>query len=259
MVRARRRRSALLSSRVPFDLGLAIGLGALRRSPSGGRFARGARSLTVLTSLASPVAGAFLALAMLTWALAGPRRAPGPRSLTALARSRRSRCSALAFPEGGTQPFVASAFYPALAGVLGDRPGDPAPSSAALRIGALLYALALIGSYALPTAVGGNADRLGALAAGPIAACVLVGTAATRARGALLVVLAPLLLYWQANAPVADFAAAVADPAVHASYYAPLLGELRTLGRRLRRAAGAHRGRRHGRPLGGPLGRSRTR
>ena len=36
-----------------------------------------------------------------------------------------------------------------------------------LRIGALLYALALTGSYLMPTAVGGNADRLGALVAGP--------------------------------------------------------------------------------------------
>jgi hypothetical protein len=43
-------------------------------------------------------------------------------------------------------------------------------------------------------------------------------------------VLAPALLYWQANAPVADFAAAAGNPAVRASYYAPLLGELRALG-----------------------------
>ena len=41
--------------------------------------------------------------------------------------------------------------------------------------------------------------------------------------------LAPFLLYWQANAAVADFAAAASDPAVNASYYAPLLGELRAL------------------------------
>jgi hypothetical protein len=43
-------------------------------------------------------------------------------------------------------------------------------------------------------------------------------------------VLAPLLLYWQANAPVADFTAASSDPAVHASYFKPLLSELQTLG-----------------------------
>ena len=42
--------------------------------------------------------------------------------------------------------------------------------------------------------------------------------------------LAPFLLYWQANAPVADFASAASDPAVHGSYYAPLLRELERLG-----------------------------
>lgn len=46
----------------------------------------------------------------------------------------------------------------------------------------------------------------------------------------MLLVLAPFLLYWQANAPVADFTASDSDPAVHASYYAPLLEELHTLG-----------------------------
>ncbi len=133
----------------------------------------------------------------------------------------------LAFPEGGTQPFVASAFYPALLGVLVVAALIPARERA-LRIGALLYAAALVGAYAIPTAVGGNADRLGALFAGPIAACLLAGRSANRRR--LLIVLAPFLFYWQVNAPVADFAAAASDPAVNASYYTPLLAELRSLG-----------------------------
>ncbi len=38
-------------------------------------------------------------------------------------------------------------------------------------------------------------------------------------RAVALLVLAPFLLYWQANAPVADFTAAASDPAVDASYY----------------------------------------
>jgi hypothetical protein len=225
----------LLSSRVPFDLGLAIGLGALlaaqRDRP------RSALALAVLSSLASPVAGAFLALAFLAWALAGPARAwPGALTVAALAPI---GLLALAFPEGGSQPFAASAFYPALAGVLvvgalipSDRSAAPAAEAVvgqrALRIGALLYAVALTGSYLLATAVGGNSDRLGALVGAPLAACVLAG--ASRKRRRLLLVLAPFLFYWQANAPVADFAAAASDPAVQASYYTPLLGELRTLG-----------------------------
>ncbi|HTU79650.1 MAG TPA: hypothetical protein VMF09_12905 [Solirubrobacteraceae bacterium] len=260
---------ALLSSRVPFDLGLAVGLAALLLA----RRARmwGALALSALTALASPVAGAFLGLAFLTWTLVRPlgaqvraRHAFGgfarawPAALT-LAALVPIGVLALAFPEGGTQPYVASAFFPDLAGVLvigaliePTRAGARASSEGAragsegarasqpnhaegsgqvlrmLRVGAGLYALALVGSYIVPSAVGGNADRLGALIGGPVAACALA--CASRRRRQALVVLAPLLLYWQANAPVADFAAAVADPSVNASYYAPLLGELRALG-----------------------------
>ena len=91
-----------------------------------------------------------------------------------------------------------------------------------------LYALALVGSYLVPSAVGGNVDRLGAQTAGPLAALVLVG--ASRWRRRVLLVLAPFLLYWQATAPVTDFASTLSNPSVDASYYTPLLGELRALG-----------------------------
>jgi hypothetical protein len=43
-------------------------------------------------------------------------------------------------------------------------------------------------------------------------------------------VLAPFLLYWQVNAPLADFASTVSNPSLNASFYAPLIGELHTLG-----------------------------
>ncbi len=188
------------------------------------------------------MAGAFLALRARSrrGRSRGPRaRRRGPaRWLAAAPRSRRSSLLALAFPEGGTQPFVASAFYPALAGVLviGSRP-DPARARGRLRTGALLYAVALIGAYVIPTAVGGNADRLGALFAGPIAACVLAGAIAGRAPRALAARAgARSCSTGRSNAPVADFASAASDPAVHASYYAPLLAELRRARRRLRGA-----------------------
>jgi hypothetical protein len=215
----------LLSSRVPFDLGLAIGLGALVLAQRGRRWA--ALAATLLCSLASPVAGAFLALAFLAWALAlAERRWPFALTLAALAPI---AALALAFPEGGTQPFVASAFYPALAGVLLIAVLI-APGQRLLQIGTLLYALAMIGSYLLGSAVGGNVDRLGALAGAPLVACLLLGGSRIGRRPWLLLALAPLLLYWQANAPVADFASASSDPAVHSSYFRPLLGELERLG-----------------------------
>ncbi len=216
---------ALLSSRVPFDLGLAIGLGSIVAAQRG-RIV-GALGLALLTSLASPVAGAFLAVAMLAWALTAEHRlAPAALCVAALAPI---AVLSVVFPEGGSQPFVASAFYPALAGVIVIIIVIPAEQRT-LRVGAVLYALVLIGSFLIPSAVGGNADRLGALAAGPVAALVLAIGTLTGRRARALIVLAPLLLYWQANAPVTDFAAAASDPAVSASFYTPLLKELRAKG-----------------------------
>ncbi len=216
---------SLLSSRVPFDLGLAVGLAALLLARRG-RFAA-ALAVSVLTSLASPVAGAFLALAMLAWTLAGAERLrPAALCLAALLPI---GLLTIVFPEGGTQPFVASAFYPALAGVLIVALAVPREQRA-LRIGAGLYALVLIGAFAIPSAVGGNADRLGALLAGPVAACALAGGTLRDSRLRALLVLSPFLFYWQANAPVTDFVAATGDPAVAAPYYQPLLSELRALG-----------------------------
>ena len=232
----------LLANRVPFDLGLALGLAALLARSRAGRLNAGrlkARSLlalalvlAVLCACASPVAGAFLALAAVADALGqrpGQRRGVSASGL-ALAAASVAPIALLfvAFPEGGSQPFVASAFYPALAGVLLIGALIPV-AERTLRLGTLLYALVLIGAYVVPSALGGNADRLGALLAGPVAACALAGSR-TGARRLALVVLAPFLLYWQANAAVADFAAAVSDPAARSSYYAPLLAELRALG-----------------------------
>ena len=166
--------------------------------------------------------------------------------------TRTDRVLEVLFPEGGSQPFAPSSFYPALVGALFILAAIP-PSRRMLRIGALLYAAALVGAYVLETAVGGNAERLGALFAGPVAACVL----AARGRSArlLLVAVAPPLIYWQANAPVDDFLAAHSDPAVRSSYYAPLLGELRTLGSGYRGAPPASRWFRR-EPPGGSLGRA---
>jgi hypothetical protein len=228
----------LLSGRVPYDLGLAIGLGALLAF-SDGRTAM-ALAMALLTSAASPVAGAFLALTGLAQALAASRRSAehegasrptgsGPGIALAIAALTPIAILALAFPEGGYEPFAPSAFWPALAGVLLIAlllpRGTLTPRGRrALRIGAALYALALIGSFALHTPVGGNAARLGALLAGPL----LAGVLWERHRLALAL-LAPLLLYWQLVTPIRDERAIAGDPSVHAAYYAPLRAELRKL------------------------------
>jgi hypothetical protein len=277
----------LLSGRVPYDLGFAIGLGAVlalmpadresRRSPIGALPL--ALALALLASLASPVAGAFLALAGLAWTLAGllertragnrvdphgrreeTQPALGRREETRPALDRRGEIQpalgrreetrpaldkhglalaavallpiavlGIAYPDGGWEPFSASAFWPALAGVVAialllPRGALSLRGWLSLRVGAALYALVLIGAYAIHTPLGGNAARLGP----PLAAPLLAGLMWERRR-ALLLALAPVLLYWQMVTPIRDLGSIAGDPSVHASYYAPLISELHRL------------------------------
>jgi hypothetical protein len=244
----------LLSGRVAYGLGVALGLLALLLLIRG-RTAT-ALVLALLTSLASPVAGAFLALVGVTHALAHARRAhgrpaegdsswlgvlsrPGALGLAiAAAALAPVLLLAILFPEGGWEMFEPLLFWPVLVGValvalvLWHAGGELTPRTRwTLTLGALLYALALIGAFLLRTPVGSNAARLGALLAAPL----MVGVLWERRRLAL-VLLAPALLYWQLETSINDFAALADNPSVNASYYAPLSAELLRLagGRPLR-------------------------
>jgi hypothetical protein len=243
---------SLLSGRVPYGLGFAMGLAAvlalvhsLPPSRAGDRTREQARRGTVgaalalalgaLAGLASPVAGALLALVAIAAAigalLARPRTSVHAGRFAALAACALAPvlALALAYPDGGYEPFAASAFWPALAGVASIAlllPRGPLPERTwlAARVGAGLYALALIAAYAIRTPMGGNAARLGALLAAPLLAGVL-----WQRHRPLLFALAPALLYWQLATPIRDYAAIADDPSVTASYYAPLRAELRRL------------------------------
>jgi hypothetical protein len=215
----------VLSGRVPYDLGFAIGLGsvlALMHKRLGVTLV-----LAIITSVASPVAGAFLALAYLARTLTDEPRAEA--FVLTLATLLPITVLALAFPEGGYEPFAPSSFWPALAGVLLIAlllPRGPLtrPAWRAVRAGTVLYALALIGSFAIKTPVGGNAARLGP----ELAPALLAGVLWNHRRGALCLI-APLLLYWQLNTPIGDLSLVAGQPSANASYYAPLLAELRRL------------------------------
>jgi hypothetical protein len=265
----------LFTNRIPFELGVMVGIGALltaRAARTPGRRRRVALAclaiaLALVCPLASPVAGAFLALAALAWALGGrlgqkrfaDEHEPPPgyraRSVRRALLPAALLCAALvpiallafAFPEGGSEPFVPSAFYPALAATLALAAAIPRRRRA-LRAGTVLYALALVACFVVSTPVGGNVDRLGALLAGPLLACALIaqppGTYVERRhrtggwrtwlprgwRAPALLALAPLLLYWQLRAPIGDYATAVGEPSTAAAYYRPLLAELKRLG-----------------------------
>jgi hypothetical protein len=207
--------ATLLSGRLTFLLGVATGLGALlalgarRRAP--------ATVLAVVTTLASPVAGLFLALAAVAAGLAAPARRAAAALVAGGAVAPAAALAAL-FPEGGTEPFVASAFWPALVATALVAALLPARERA-LRVGAALYALACATAYVLATPLGGNVTRLGALVAGPVALGALTG----HRRPVLVAAIALPLAYWQAYPAARDVARAAGDPSVAAAYHAPLV------------------------------------
>jgi hypothetical protein len=201
--------------------GLPPGARASSPPPARSAWLVAAVALALLTPLASPVAALFLALAATAHAL-GERRASG--LVVAAAALLPVALLAIAFPEGGTEPFVSSAFWPvigfaAVALILLPR------EERTLRIGVALYALGATAAFVLDTPVGGNVVRIGALCAGPLAALVLWPR-----RTLALACLAPFLLWWQLGPAILDVRTANGDPSVHAAYYAPLLAELQRAG-----------------------------
>jgi len=246
----------LVSGRLTFLLGVAVGLAAMLALQRAHWLL--ACALAALTTLASPVAGLFAAIAAVAWALSPARdstvagaldgaiavgarhgaasppdsRAPAPGAPSPH-RDRRLRGAAVAasalvpaaalgalFPEGGTEPFVASAFWPALVAVVLVALALPARERT-LRLGARAYALVLAAAFILPTALGGNATRLGALLAGPVLAGSLLAAGGRDRRAVLLAMTLPLA-YWQLYPATRDVVRASGDPSTAPAYYAPL-------------------------------------
>jgi hypothetical protein len=207
--------SVLLSNRLTFAIGLAIALAAAL-ALSRGRPATAAL-LAVLTALASPVAAAFLALAVVAlMARVGNVAATFPTLVGAVAPA---AALAVLFPEGGTFPFAAGAFWPGLALAL----LVVAVTRGTVRVGALLYVGLLVAAFAIPSPVGGNATRLGTALAAP-----LVVAALWPDRRRLLLALTPVLLVAQGSTAFDDVVQAERDPAARAAFHRPLLERLRT-------------------------------
>ena len=201
--------TTLITGRLTFALGLAFALGAVlaRARPAGGL--AGVRAGRA-DGLSSPVAGAFLALAAAAWWL--DARGGWPVALAAAALLP-AGAVALAFPEGGTFPFVASSFWPALAAAVALAALLP-PSPRVLRIGAALYAAAIAAAFVLSSPMGGNVVRLGALwpARSPRRCCGRAGRWRSRWSRCRCV-------YWQWYAPIDNWVRAAGDPSTSGAYY----------------------------------------
>ena len=181
-----------------------------------------AAGLALLSGLCSPVAALFAALAAAGYALAAALtqrrvRAALPGVATAVAALAPVLALAVAFPEGGTEPFELGTLLPVLAicavALLATR-----REATPLRAGIALYAVAAVAIYVIPSPIGSNIARLGTLLAAPLAALLW-----WRRRPLLLALCALPLLYVGWQAPVSDIAALSGDPSTSAAYYQPLL------------------------------------
>ena len=81
----------------------------------------------------------------------------------------------------------------------------------------------------MPTAMGGNAVRLGALVGGPLLACVLAARGGWRRPVVPIVALLAALAVWQWSPAVRDIYKAATDPVAKASYFDPVREYLRLL------------------------------
>lgn len=206
----------VLSGRITFAAGVAAALGALLALQ---RFrAWLGCALALLCGLLSPIAALFLGLAGVALALSGPARRRTGIAFAAAALAVPALVSLL-FPDGGEGPFVFSAFWPVPLLALAFWFALPARERT-LRIGALLYAAAAVGAWAIATPVGGNSVRLGALVGGPLLLCALL--AARRRLTFPLVLLLVGFGVWQWSAAVRDLAQTSGDPSTTASFYKPL-------------------------------------
>ena len=209
--------AAMTCGRTTYLLGIAVGATSLALLNSN-RPNWSWGPLALLTPLASPVAGAFLGICGVA------RRDLRGASMAGLALIPIALLGWL-FPDGGTQPFTWKAFWPVVVAcvvALWLVPKDW-PS---LRLGALLYLIATVAVFVLPTPVGSNITRLGQLAAGPIAAVVLLPAG----RKSAFLILLPFIIVWQWTAPVLDISKTVGERSVQQAFYSPLIAKIREQG-----------------------------
>lgn len=203
---------------LPFLLGEALALSACWAATK--RRWRLAAVLAMATSLASPLAGSFLGLAVLSWLLTiWPRHRLGIGLLAGAVAAPVAIVTFL-FPGQGAFPYPSPDF--AVEAVICVALWILVPRrERVLRTAARLYMLATAVSYVLPTPMGGNVGRLGECLAIPLVACLLWPL-----RRWLLAVVAIALASWQWTPAWGAMTENGRDPSTHQAYYQPLVAFL---------------------------------
>ena len=212
----------------PYLLGETLALLALVASRAG--VWPLALPLAVASSLASPLAGGFLAMAAVAWTIGSwPRRRYAAVALAGAAALPVLVIEVL-FPGLGPAPFSPLNFAGMLTALLPlgivvwqrDR---------ALMAGVVLYALACIFAFAVPSAIGANVTRFGIC----FGVALVVILAWEGRRGRLLLVAAAVPIALAQWVPARFALLGDGNPSFQAAFYQPLLGYLKGADRPLGR------------------------
>ena len=211
----------LAVGRLPFALGLAFGLVALAAYERRWMFV--AVVAAPLTSLASPVAGAFLAIGIgAIIADAWLRRRNGehvsiaiPIAMALLTITPVAAASAL-FPDPGVFPFRGAAFVGVMASCIGLVIVLPS-SERVLRMAAGIAAAAAVPLFLVANPIGGNMTRMVVFFVVPVLAAAM-----WRSRRRLVIAAGIPLALWMVL-PGAAAAGHLDDPAADADYHAPVI------------------------------------
>jgi hypothetical protein len=220
----------MFTSRLPFAIGIGIGLASLLALQRGRL--KTAVALAFLCPLGSPISGLFLTLAALAYGLAArgeeARRQRRVAAAISIAAMVPPVFLAVAFPEGGYAPFPWDSYTQipflcvALLLLLPLR-------ERAIRWGAALYLAGGTLAFLIETPMGVNAVRLGALFGGPLLLAAVLRSPPRRVVWLALLPVFAALAFWQWSPAVRDFYKAVDDPAAEKKYFEPLKQYLATL------------------------------
>lgn len=205
----------LVVGRLPFALGLALGMVALVLLRDHRLF--WAAAAAAGCSLASPLAGFFLLLIGVVW-LGRVRW----RELLVLSPAVLGSLIAAPYGGGGGRfPFPAGTFLALACFVVLGLVFVPR-THVLVRRGLVAYAITATALFVVPNPIGGNITRLGTLVAVPLALYVLLSS---RRRAWLLALAVPLAV-WQLAPVTGAVAASAQDPSRSPAYYTGLLDYL---------------------------------
>jgi hypothetical protein len=211
----------LMIGRLTYAVGLTGGLAAIVALTRGRP--KLAAVLAGVCAATSPVAGLFLSLAGVGYAIVGRRR--DALAMSAVAGAVVVALS-MAFPEGGNQPFSVGSF--AVTASISVAAALVVGADRRLYVPLLLYAAAVVACFLVASPMGGNVVRLGTAFVAP-AVLLAAGRASTGRRVALVAILVAAAA-WQWIDPFTQAAHGWGDPSARPEYYRPLTAALRRAG-----------------------------